>query len=120
MLFRIHQPSIYRPTILLVFFLIFLVVDRFSRSVSIKNCKIDVKQMVSSFMMNSSICSHFSPLRNSPSRESADEHFLSLLGSMITLYLTFKYVSLSKNPSNWLEMKSFKNINQESYKETQS
>ena len=55
--------------------------------------------MVSSFMMTSSICSHFSPLRNSPSRESADEHFLSLLGSMITLYLTFKYVSLSKNPS---------------------
>ena len=55
--------------------------------------------MVSSFMMISSICSHFSHLRNSASGESADELSLNLLGGMLTLYLcarTFKYVSLQK------------------------
>ena len=66
--------------------------------------------MISSFMMNSSVCSHFLHLRNSASGESADELCLNLLGSMLTLFLharTFKYVSLQKKSIKLAENEVF-------------
>ena len=52
----------------------FLVVEKFSRSnVSNQKRKVDVKQVVSSLIMDFSILSHFTALRNSASAESEKE-----------------------------------------------
>ena len=55
-------------------FEIFLVIEKFSRSnVSNQKGKVDVKQVVSSVIMDFSILSHFTALRNSASEESENE-----------------------------------------------
>ena len=55
--------------------------------------------MLCSLMIDFSIRSHFTTLRNSANEKSEDKIALNLFGSMPTLYLrarTFKYVSLQK------------------------
>ena len=68
-------------------------------------------------MMDFSILSLFSALRNSASEETEKEISLNLLQSMITLYLrarTFKYVSLKKEAfkleSSKKKMKSLRTL----------
>ena len=81
-------------------FEIFLIIEKYFRcNISKQKRKIDVQRMVSSLMMDFSIRSHFTTLRNSESEESEDQIALDLPKSMLTLYLhtrTFKYVSLQK------------------------
>lgn len=81
-------------------FEIFFAVERYFRdNVAKEKRKIDVKIMVSALVVDFSILSHFSALKNSASQELEEESSLNLLESMLTLYLrarTFKYVSLRK------------------------
>ena len=79
--------------------------------------------MVSSFKMNSSICSSFSHLRNAVNGESADELSLNLLGSVLSLHYIFVLDCSSMLLfKKILEtgLKFFRNISQGSYKETQT